>query len=71
MQTLTNDKPVRRRVRRPGQHRGWVDRTPEAIARDIATSILRHEAYGNYGWVPEQYTDDAEIIALVYELLDR
>lgn len=66
------DNP-RRRIRRASHHRGWsaAMRTPACIARDIATSILLHETYGNYGWVAEHYTDDAEIIALVNDILER
>lgn len=67
-----NDNP-RRRIRRNGAHRGWsrAMRTPACIARDISTSIMLHEANGVYGFSPEHYTDDPEILALVYDILER
>lgn len=46
-------------------------RTPACIARNICESLWLHEDAGNYQYGPEHYTDDPEILALVYEMLDR
>lgn len=76
MQTIHPGSTVdnrRRRIRSVGLHRGWTaaQRTTEAIAADIAQSIQDHEEAGHYGWIPEMYTDDQDIIDFAYYLLDR
>ena len=52
---------------------GWRprQRTPHQLARDIAESIRQHRAAGDARWIqPEEFTPNAEMQALVQQLLD-
>ena len=59
-----------KRTRRAGHHRGWTARrsTPEAVARDIAASILAKAAKGITADVAT-YTQNADVIGKVEEYL--
>lgn len=67
-QTEPHDK---HRVRRPGMSRGWRARqmSPEALAKDIAESIMLDSVYGQPVRTPDAFTTCPETVALVAALL--